>query len=102
MRSWCSELFRAYIPEYLFTQRPKDEWGRIVLSAYTSLLNGKSQSDAKAMFLDSLRKWPLFGSAYFPVKVGGAPRRRRRRALPALCGRPRARRSGAEKRPCVV
>ena len=40
-----------------------------MLSAFTSLLNGKTQSDAKAIFVDSLRKWPLFGSAHFTVRV---------------------------------
>jgi len=67
--SACSEIFRGYIPEYLYTQKPKEEWTRVVLSAFTSLLNGKTQSDAKAIFVDSLRKWPLFGSAHFTVRV---------------------------------
>jgi hypothetical protein len=63
------DIFRGYIPEYLYTQKPREEWTRVVLSAYTSLLNGKSQADVKGMFLDSLRRWPLFGAAFFPVKV---------------------------------
>jgi len=41
----------------------------MVLSAYTSLLNGKTQADAKGMFVDAVRKWPLYGSSFFEVKV---------------------------------
>ena len=63
------EVFRGFIPEYVYAQMAPEDWSRVVLSAYTSLLNGKSQSDVKSMFVDTLRKWPLFGSSYYTVKV---------------------------------
>jgi len=62
------ELFRTYIPDHLVDQKNRDEWTETVLSAYTSLLNGKSQADAKAMFIDAVRKWPFYGSSFFFVK----------------------------------
>jgi len=62
------ELFRKYIPASLVSQKSKDAWTETILSAYTSLLNGKSPADAKAMFVDAVRKWPFYGSSFFHVK----------------------------------
>ena len=44
------------------------------LSAYATLLSGKSQADAKAIFIDTVRKWPHYGSTFFQVKQTFEPK----------------------------
>lgn len=62
------ELFKTYIPEHVYHLKTKEEWTKTILSAYTSLLNDKSPAQAKAIFIDVVRKWPFYGSSFFLVK----------------------------------
>ncbi|XP_061733637.1 unconventional myosin-VIIa-like isoform X3 [Nerophis ophidion] len=61
------KMLRELVPQDLIRQMSPDDWKRSVV-AFFNKQAGKSQEEAKLMFLKIIYKWPTFGSAFFEVK----------------------------------
>ncbi|XP_053505469.1 unconventional myosin-VIIa [Ictalurus furcatus] len=61
------KLLKELVPHDLIKQLSPDDWKRSILTCFNQHA-GKSQEEAKFMFLRIIFKWPTFGSAFFEVK----------------------------------
>ncbi|XP_061734492.1 unconventional myosin-VIIa-like isoform X1 [Nerophis ophidion] len=66
------KMLRELVPQDLIRQMSPDDWKRSVV-AFFNKQAGKSQEEAKLMFLKIIYKWPTFGSAFFEVKQTTEP-----------------------------
>ncbi|GAA6067545.1 unconventional myosin-VIIa, partial [Tachysurus ichikawai] len=61
------KILKDLVPQDLIKQLSPDDWKRSIVT-YFNQHAGKSQEEAKFMFLRIIFKWPTFGSAFFEVK----------------------------------
>ncbi|MCI4386629.1 hypothetical protein PGIGA_G00064610 [Pangasianodon gigas] len=61
------KMLKELVPQDLIKQLSPDDWKRSIVTCFNQHA-GKSQEEAKFMFLRIIFKWPTFGSAFFEVK----------------------------------
>jgi hypothetical protein len=59
-----------YVPKALIARHSADEWKQRILPAYQEL-KGIDKQIARDMYVQYVKKWPLYGSVTFPVKGFG-------------------------------
>ncbi|XP_051536832.1 unconventional myosin-VIIa-like [Myxocyprinus asiaticus] len=66
------KMLKELVPQDLIRQLSPEDWKRSIVT-YFNKHAGKSQEEAKRMFLEIIYKWPTFGSAFFEVKQSTDP-----------------------------
>ena len=59
-----------YIPKHLVPRHTPEEWKQKILPVHQEL-KGIDQTIARDMYVQYVKKWPLYGSVLFPVKPSG-------------------------------
>jgi hypothetical protein len=55
----------------LFPNRSKDEWMRALFTAHREFGSGKSDMQAKVLYLTAVKQYPLYGGTFFDVQFKG-------------------------------